>query len=404
MAANSFPVTIQTGPNADSYRTGTPALINVASGTTLAQGTPLRRSVTAIQGQNPQVIPYIGINPSLGLNGGDQFVLPNATGGAFVAGVYDSPGVNNIAGTSTIQAAISGLSRQGVTPVLCGAVSGGTAITVGCLVGLSTAAVNTAATTNFATVQAATNGLFLGVVCATAVATTLGPNAVTGVGAATINPPKINGFATSQAIVVNPGGSNQETVTPTTVTAGTLASNAVSITGTSATAAVTYTISLASIPYGIGAASVAIAVASGQTNAQIATSFGAALNTLFASYGAAPANIPGVTGTQPFGLVQVVSSSVVTISAAIPGTYLNSVTLTGFAATSGITATVTNASFGGATAGTANVVVATFASSHAANEPITCAVTVNGNSLCAIPAAGGATVDLVMVDLTPLGA
>lgn len=410
----SFIGTIQTGPGADSYRKQSPAVIAVPASSVLSPGTPLRRNYLAIQGQPPGSYNFSGISPSLGLTGGDQAVLPTSVAGGLFYGVYSGRGVNNLTGASTALKVTPYVTTNGVQYTLVGAVSGGSAVTVGSIVQLSTVAVGTAATNNFATTSTTiTPGQTVGIVCGYAIATTFGASGG-GPGSASFYPPNIAGFSTTQAITVNPGGPNQETVTPSAVTAGSLASITATFTGTSATAAGNVVLTFASVP-GVGTVGVTTAVTSGQTPGTIATNVAAALNSQFNNYGAAPGNIlgigfdspagysaggaaPGVgSGVQPFGNAQVSATSVVNIAAAIPGTALNGIAVTS-ATVAGITLTMGAASMAG---GTVNSVTATFLNSHVANEPIQGTVTVAGSTILAVPTtAGGANIALAQVALT----
>jgi len=422
----AFIGTITSGPDADSYRYLWPANITVPSGATstsasssattisgsvtgqLVPGTPLRRLYTSIQGRSPQTAPYSGVQGvGASLVGGDAAAFPTsntvATTGAgtgYIYGIYAPPGgVVNNATTAAFTQGTPYVARTGIVPVVCAAVNGGTAITVGSLVGLSTVTIGTSSLQNQLTYNSSfTFGQTAGIVTGYALGTTLGPNAVAA-GSATFNPPNAAGFSTSQAITINPGAANQETVVPSAFTAGTAASNTITFT-TTATGAGVCTVTIGGIPT-IGTVVLAVTIGATNTVNQSAVAVANAINQFLASF-VAPANIIGVGGVLPLAYVAAPGAGAVTLAASYPGTWGNSLTLSATTTATTQTVAVGGASFSG---GVNNSATATFTYAHVANEPIVGTISTSGTSILAVPSGtSAANYGLVMVDLIGCGA
>lgn len=411
----SFYPVIQTGPNADSLRQNAPAIVPVPASGVVNMGTPLRRNVTAIQGQSPSAYPYTAV---ANVNGGDQAQPLTATGGSYVYGVYNGPTVNQASVGSTATSLVTGLvARSGATPVLVGTTSGGTAITVGCFVGMSSAlgiatgvvTNNTAAAVNFGTVltgPASTNGSIIGTVLGYPLVSSIGVSAVLAGSSVPFAPPSVIGFSSTQALVVNPGLSNAETIVPSSYTVGVAAQNNVTFGNVSTGSIVPISMILGNASTGAipnvpgGIVTVTIAPTTAWTGTSVAAAYAAALNTAFATYGIAPTNIPGVGGIQPLGIITA-ATSVLSLTAAIPSPLYNAVAVSlPIAWVSSITSGGT--SLGSTSVGAYPTVFATFQNNHAANEPIVGAVQTFGATLTTIPQPGGSNIALAIVDMTDI--
>ena len=334
----SFLGTIQSGPNADSYREQAPAIVGVSAGAIINTGTPLRRSVVQIQGQSPSAYPYSAVTP--GLTQGDVNVLPTATGGGFIYGVYNgSTVVNNASGAVATSVVTPSVTRAGVTPTLVGVTSGGTAVTIGSIVGMNSLATtgnivatalvsnNQVAGANFGTVVTqpiSTTGAVLGTVVGYPIVTTLVSAQIAG---SSVSLPVANvlGFSSTQTLTINPGQFNAETVTPVSFTIGTVAAIGISFASSSAGSpsfslvlgTSVGTSSGAPVPGVVGGVVSLgpVTMASGLTGVQAASVAAVSLQQLFQTQlgilGVAPTNIPGVGGIQPFSLYPTSATSVV---------------------------------------------------------------------------------------------
>ena len=75
----SFIGTIQSGPNADSYREGAPGIIaTVPASGIVNTGTPVRRNYLAVQGQSPEAYPFANTVPGVQMH--VAFAPEDATG------------------------------------------------------------------------------------------------------------------------------------------------------------------------------------------------------------------------------------------------------------------------------------------------------------------------------------
>ena len=410
----SFIGTIQSGPNADSYREGAPGIIaTVPASGIVNTGTPVRRNYLAVQGQSPEAYPFANTVP--GVTGGDQVVTCTSTAGGWLYGVFNGTTFSNAGGTVATSLVTPYISRQGVTPVLVGTASGGTAVTIGSIVGINVlqaasggVGTGVAAGAGFATVltaMATTYGSILGVVCGSPIVTA-NVSAITA-GAATVPVYSTLGMnvgaGTGPALVFNPGLANVETVTPTSMSAGVNTQLNVGWANASAGLAnMTLVLGNAStgaipgIPGGI--IGVTIACTTATTGSNFAASVATALNNAFAVYGEAPSNIPGVGGIRPFGLVTA-ATSVMSITAAIPSPLFNAVAVSVGAGTSTMTYPT---SLAATSSGSYPVIVGTWANNHLPNEPVVGSVNTSGATLCPIPQPGGVNVALAMVDLSGL--
>jgi hypothetical protein len=412
----SFIGTIQTGPGADTYRSQAPGIFQVGASAVINTGTPMRRNVTAVQGQTPGAYNFTPTVP--GIVGGDQVVGLNQTGGGDVYGIYGGQTVNNTSTGATATSTVTGsIVRAGITPVLVGTASGGIAVKVGDQVGMSSLisgglgilAHNIAAPVPFAQnlIFPASQGL-IGTVVGYPITTALvsAVNSGTSVAAPVTN---IAGFgigaAASPALTINPGAANAEVVTFSSVGPGVCATNNMTFGGSSAgTDFVIMTIGNAStgaipaVPGGIVA--VSIPLTASQTAAANATQAASAINAVFQNLGGAPPNIPGIGGIQPFG-VATAATSIVTITAAVPSP-LYSVVPVSWVIQGASSFASGGTSLGAVSAGAFPTTFGTFINNHQAGEPVIGVVATFGATICAIPQPGGVNVALALVDVESL--
>ena len=181
--------------------------------TTLAVGTPILRDLTQLPGG---LLPN-DVNPSrlfFNARTSDRGVLATATNPGDVLGVFQGVGEQGVAYANTsgaVQTYPAILRKAGIGRVLAGAVTAGTAVTVGA----------TLITTNanvFATVGTRAIGTSIGRVIAYAVNTTIAVSIATG--SQVVTPASMIGINTTTALTIDTGAA-QEVVTPTAVTATT---------------------------------------------------------------------------------------------------------------------------------------------------------------------------------------
>ena len=421
----SFIGTIQTGPNADAYREQAPAIVSVSAGAVINTGTPLRRSVVQIQGQQPSAYPFSAITP--GMTQGDINTQLTATGAGFCYGVFNGPTFSNASQVGATSMVTPYVTRTGITPLLVGVTSGGTAVTVGAVVGMNSLQAqglvatnalvsnNQAGGANFATVVVQPTtvvGSALGTVVGYPIVTNLVSTQVAGA-AVTIPVGSVIGFSSTQALTINPGLGNAETVTPTSFTVGTVAALGISFASTSAGSPSFSLVLGTSVGTSTGAPVPGIVggvvslgpvtFASGLTGVQAASVAAVSLQQLFQTQlgilGIAPTNIPGVQGIQPFSLFPTSATSVVTIAAAIPSPAYNAIGVS-VVQTAAISIVIGPSSLAGTSVGAFPVMIATLANNHGANEPVVGLVQTYGATIAPVPPAGCTNVALCMVDLT----
>lgn len=371
MAFGLGPGTITDGPGADSYRNVIPIRFPLGGGNAIARGQAFKRNINTVVGRND-------LYPQF--SQGDQAVLATNAAAGFVAGVFPGPitaNTNNVAAGTSIA-----LVRQGVTPVRTAVLNGGTAVTIGSVLGFS-AAVG-ASTYDTPTVQGsyvlgATLGYVIGYQINTALA-----GALTGTGSQTVNVANTNGITTATALTVDYGQAVQESITPTAVTNQAKANGNITVGGTfSAGSVLTATINGVAVSYTV--------VAGDTTLAGVATSLAKAINAAAAVLG-----INAVIGQA------VASAAVVYLTALANGTAANATTLTVGAVGGTTTLTASGATFTGGTFGT---ITAPFLQPHASGATIIGQNTTGGATIIPIPAAtGGINIDLVLCDIAIVGA
>lgn len=372
MSFGASPGIITNGPGADSWRTNVPAAVSVPAGFQVFKGAIFRRNINVVAGSNYNYPQY---------SAADQGVLPTNASAGFVAGAYAGNGISNT--NSVAQTSVINLRSQGLAPVRCGALNGGTAITVGSLIGFSAAA--GASTYDVPTIQTYTVGSAVGYVVGYQILTSL-LNAQTSTGSQAVSVLSTNGITTSTALTIDPGTNVQETVTPTAVTASVRANATFTPTVVSAAAGTVITVT-------VNGVSATYTTVSGDTTA-----------TLTAAHVATAINASAiVNGTGAVIAPAVAISGVVYFTSLLPGTGPNSYTLTATSSSTGnYTVAVSGATFANGTYGT---FTAPFAFNHAAGAVVIGQNTTSGGSIIPVPAAtGGFNVDLVLCDIAIVGA
>lgn len=409
----SFIGTTQTGPGADTYRFQSPGIFNVGASAVVNTGTMMRRNITAVQGQNPSAYNFTPTVP--GIVAGDQCTIPSSLNGGPVYGVYSGQTVVNTSAGAVATSVVTGLmTRAGVTPLLVGTASGGTAVTIGCQVGLSSLisgglgvlANNALAPVNFAqTLTAPVSQGLVGTVVGYPIVTALvsSVTAGTSVAAPVNNVMGMNiGNGTQPALTINPGNANAEVITFSSVGPGIAATNTVTFGGTSAgspgVSMVFGNASTGAIP-GVpgGIVVIGTTLSASATAAANATQFASYFNATAANLGVAPTNIPGIGGIQPFGIATA-ATSILTFTAAIPSP-LYSVIPTSFVLNGTSSFASGGTSLGAVSQGAYPATFGTFVNNHLAGEPVVGIQSTFGASICPVPQPGGANVALAQVDL-----
>ena len=405
----------QTGLNADSSFVALNGQIQVPVGGYLPIGYPVARSITSLQGN------YLSKWAALaGLGSyanGDVFVsLPLSgfqsgatltTGAAVAGGVYlgqpvSNPWLNQPAGTLNtsllLQQAM--LARSGLRLCLVGAANGGTSVKVGDFVGKGPT-LGTASLQNYLISSGPAtwvNGNTFGQVCSAPIWTTLGA-ALSAPGTSQVAQPwSTNGITTATALIINPGQANQETVTPTGVTATSPAVSTLTVAGTAGSAStVQLTFNVSGYQGSTGLTgptgtntttfTLSIPIPNGSTATIAAQLIVSAINASGFGFGA-PQNILGIgsglfiaagtgAGTPLSGPLVYASNAagVVTFSAAMPGIWANTLMTYTVTVLNGTTQTFNTNVAGSATAvafasGVNGAVTATFANAHAVGETI----------------------------------
>lgn len=192
-----------------------------------------------------------GYRASAGYANGDAYVqlvqagaVLGATASSNVVGTYigqptSNPWLNGPAGTlntATLQAP-SYLGRSGLRPILAGMIHSGTTVKVGDMLCKGASVGTTALYPMLLSLgpTTATAGIAVGQVAATPIWTQIVTPGAAGVSAVTtVN--QTNGITTTTPLTFNPGGANQETQTPTAVTAAIPATSTLTIVGTAGSA------------------------------------------------------------------------------------------------------------------------------------------------------------------------
>ncbi len=433
---------LQSGLNADTSYVALNASILVPPGGYLPIGMPVTRSLLAAQG-NYLGYKYAGLQPFSYLANGDEFVsLPQSgavlatTGASWTIGTYIgqpqvNPWLNYPAGTlNTTPVTPPGyVGRTGVRPVLAGVANGGTTVKVGDFL-VKGATIGTTALYPFLLSvggAAATFGITVAQVIATPIYTQLVAGAGPGSGIV-LSVNNTHGITTSLPLTINPGGANQETVTPSAVTAagpglGTL--TIVGVQGAAAVVQLTFNITGYQGSTGLTGPTgtnttiftVSIPIASGTTLANTTNLILAALQATGFVFGA-PQNILAI-GAGPFAqngasagapaggpLFYAWSNAAGTIffSAANPGAWANSLVTYTVTVLNGTTQTYNGAAGGSATAvsfsgGVSGTITATLQNAHVAGEPIIGLANTSQSVLVPAPGtAGMLNVGLVMAD------
>jgi hypothetical protein len=404
----------QNGLGADSSYMALNGQVQIPVGGFLPAGYPVARSITSAQGN------YLSRWAALpGFNqyaNGDVFVsLPLSgfqsgttltTGAAVTGGVVvtpqNNPWLSQPSGTLNTSPLLfpTTIARTGLRLALVGVANGGTAVKVGDFVGkgptLGTASLQQYLISSG--IGTWVSGNTMGQVCNAPIWTSLGA-ALTAPGTSQIAQPwNSNGITTATPLTINPGGQNQETVTPTAVT---IASPAVSTLTVALTAGSASTVQLTfnvsgyqgstglTGPTGTNTTTftLLIPIPSGSSATIAAQLIVSAINNSGFGFGA-PQNIYGIgsgsfiqtgtaAGTPQNGPLVYASNAagVITLSAAMPGVWANTLLTYTITALNGTTQTFNGAAGGSATAvafasGANAAVTATFSNAHAIGEPV----------------------------------
>jgi hypothetical protein len=433
----------QTGLNADTSYGAMHGTIAIPPGGTLPVGMPLTRNLLATQGN--YLSKFAALPGFSSYANGDQYVPLTAsgavgatTGASFITGAYigqpqQNPWLNSPAGTLNTTNLITPIevARTGLRPVLAACYgSGGTTVKVGDFLAKG-ATIGTTALYPFLLSQGGTTaaaGITIGQVVATPIWTQIVSASAAGVsGATTVN--GTNGITTLTPLTINPGGANQETVTPTAVTSAVPATSTLTIVGTAGSAStVQITFNIAGYQGSAGLTgptgtntttfTVSIPIPNGSTLATTTNLIVAALQATGFCFGA-PQSILGIgagsftqngtnAGSPITGpLLYVYSSAAGTIyfMAANPGAWANTLLTYTVTVLNGTTQTYNTNVAGSATpvaftGGVNGTFTATLANTHAAGEPVVGVA--NTSQAVLIPAPGTAgmlNVGLVYVDL-----
>jgi hypothetical protein len=244
---------LQTGLNADTSFVALNGQIQVPVGGFLPIGYPLARNITSLQGN--YLAKFAGLPGLSSYANGDVYVsLPlsgfqtgatlttgaGIAGGVYVGGPVNNPWLNQPAGTlnTSVLLAPSYLARTGLRLCLVGAANGGTSVKVGDFVtkGATLGTTSLAPYCLSSGIATWVSGNTLGQVCSGPIWTSLGA-ALTAPGTSQVAQPwSTNGITTATPLIINPGGLNQETVTPTAVTATSPAVSTLTVAGTAGSA------------------------------------------------------------------------------------------------------------------------------------------------------------------------
>jgi hypothetical protein len=437
----------QNGLNADTSYAALNGTIAVPPGGYLPVGMPFTRNLLVAQGN---YLSRFAALPGLGAfaNGDEytQFVQGGAvlatTGASNVVGAYigqptSNPWLNGPAGTlnTSILQAPSYLARSGLRPVLVCVPASGTNVKVGDFVVKGVTIGTTAINPFLVSIggATATAGITVGQVAATPIWSQIVTASTAGVsGASTVN--NTNGMSTTIPLVINPGGANQETVTPTAVTAASPAVAALTIVGVAGAAStVQITFNIAGYqgstgltgPTGTGVGGTAVTtftitvpIANGTTlqnttNAILAAiqasgfAFGASQNIL--GIGAGPFTQNGANAGSPIGGPLVYASAsaagVINFTAANPGAWANTLLTYTVTVPGGVTQTFNGSATGSATAvafanGVNGTFTATLQNAHSAGENVVGVANTSQAVIVPVPGTTGMiNTGLVYVDM-----
>ena len=431
----------QNGLNADTSYAALNGTVSVPPGGYLPIGMPLTRNLLAAQGS--YLSRFAALPGQSSLANGDAFVqLPlsgavgASTGASSTVGVYIgqptfNPWLNSPAGTlnTATLLAPSILARTGVRPVLAGMIHSGTTVKVGDFLVKGATIGTTALYPALLSIGGATvtAGITVGQVVATPIWTQIVSASAAGVsGATTVN--GTNGITTSTPLTINPGGANQEVVTPTAVTAAVPATSTLTISGNAgaaATAQITFNIAGYQGSTGLTGPTgtnvttftVSIPIPNGTTQANTTNLVVAALQATGFCFGA-PQSLLGIgagaftqNGTSagapisgPLIYVYSTASGTIYFSAANPGAWANTLLTYTVTVPGGTTQTWNTSATGSATAvaftgGVNGTFTATLANAHLPGENVIGLANTSQAVLIPDPGtAGMLNVGLVMAD------
>jgi hypothetical protein len=282
--------------------------------------------------------------------------------------------------------------KAGIGWVLCGVAAGGSTLSIGQYANVATGSV-------YAAQGARTAGNSVGRISAYPINTTVfsavaaGSNVVIPLSSPSPLATGVVGITTSTPVTIG-AGSTQETVTPSAVTQGVLASQTLTIAGTPGTNTITVTIG--------GGSSIfpAVTVAVNVTSSNTATTAAAAI---VAAFNASAAVLTGAGFTVPFLQVVTNSAGVITFvaNALTPAAAYNAIPITAtVTGAGGFTATTGAATFAG---GVNPSITATIANAHAAGEPVQGINKSSSSALMVAPSVGVLTAAL-LADIVCLSA
>lgn len=442
----------QDGLSADTSYGALHAQIQIPVGGYLPVGYPVARNITSIQGN--YLAKYASTPGFAAYANGDTFVsLPLSgfqsgatltTGAAVAGGVatvsQNNPWLSQPSGTlNTIPVLYpTMIARTGARLCLVGAANGGTSVKVGDFVTKGATLGTTSLAPYLISSGIATwvNGNTYGQIMGAPILTSLGA-ALTAPGTSQVSQPwNSNGITTATPLTINPGGANQETVTPTGVTIASPAVSTLTVAGTAGSAStVQLTFNVSGYQGSVGLTgptgtntttfTLLIPIPNGSTATIAAQLIVSAINASGFAFGA-PQNILNIgaggfinsgtaAGTPTSGPLVYASNAagVITLSAAMPGVWANTLMTYTITVLTGTTQTFNTNAAGSATAvafasGANAAVTATFVNAHAIGEPI---IGYNniissadvGATIITVPATTGMqSVGLVYVDLVTL--
>lgn len=435
----------QNGLNADTSFAALNGTVVVPPGGYLPIGMPLTRNLLAAQGN---YLSRFAALPGLGsFANGDTFVsLTNSgavlatTGASWAVGAYigqpiANPWLNAPAGTlnTATMLAPSYLARSGLRPVLAGVLNGGTTVKVGDFVAKGATIGTTAIHPFLLSIggATATTGITVGQIAATPIWTQIVTPGAAGVSAVTtVN--NTNGVTTALALTINPGGANQETVTPTAVTAASPGLAVLTIAGTAgANSTVQITFNIAGYQGSTGLTgptgtltttfTVSIPIPNGTLLQATTNLVLAALQATGFCYGA-PQSVLGIgagpftqngtnagsPGGGPLIYANSTASGTINFSAANPGAWANTLLTYTVTVPGGVTQTYNTSATGSATpvaftGGVNGTFTATFANTHSIGENVIGIANTSQSVIIPAPGtAGMVNVGLVYVDMVAM--
>jgi hypothetical protein len=432
----------QNGLNADTSYAALNGTIAVPPGGYLPVGMPFTRNLLTGQGN---YLSRFAALPGLGAfaNGDEytQFVQGGAvlatTGASNVVGAYIgqptfNPWLNGPAGTlnTAILQVPSYLARTGLRPVLVSVPAGGTTVKVGDFLTKGPTIGTTSINPFLISVGGATYtaGQTIGQVAATPIWSQIVTASTAGVsGATTVN--GTNGMTTTIPLIINPGGANQETVTPSAVTSAVPAQSPLTIVGVAGAASVVQiTFNIAGYQGSTGLTgptgtltttfTISVPIANGTTlqnttNAILAAvqasgfAFGASQNILGIGAGSFTQN--GANAGSPISGPLVYASAsaagVINFTAANPGAWANTLLTYTVTVPGGVTQTFNTSATGSATAvafsgGVNGTFTATLQNAHSAGENVVGIANTSQAIIVPVPGTTGMiNTGLVYVDL-----